>query len=108
LTVTALNVNTVDVPGGITLMTDVRSVRRGMSQMFEVRVQTLEGKMDELLASNKRIEKILLGEPLDQSQVGLLMRMDRLERTNSGWARFLWMAAGVVLTATVAVLIQGA
>ena len=79
-----------------------------MSEIVEARVQALEGKMDELLASQRRIEDILLGDALDQNRVGLLIRMDRIERTNSGWVRFLWMAAGVVLAAVVAVFAQGA
>jgi hypothetical protein len=78
-----------------------------MSEIVEARVQALEGKMDELLASQRRIEDILLGDALDQNRVGLLIRMDRIERTNSGWVRFLWMAAGVVLAAVVAVFAQG-
>jgi hypothetical protein len=78
-----------------------------MSEIVEGRVQALEGKMDELLASQRRIETILLGDALDQNRVGLLIRMDRIERTNSGWVRFLWMTAGVVLAAVVAVFAQG-
>jgi hypothetical protein len=78
-----------------------------MSEINEARVQALEGKMDELLASQRRIEDILLGDALDQNRVGLLIRMDRIERTNSGWVRFLWMTAGVVLAAVVAVFAQG-
>lgn len=78
-----------------------------MSEINEARVQALEGKMDELLASQRRIETILLGDALDQNRVGLLIRMDRIERTNSGWVRFLWMTAGVVLAAVVAVFAQG-
>ena len=78
-----------------------------MSEIVEARVQALESKMDELLASQRRIETILLGDALDQNRVGLLIRMDRIERTNSGWVRFLWMTAGVVLAAVVAVFAQG-
>ena len=75
--------------------------------MVEERVTTLEGKMDQMLASNGRIEAVLLGDPTDPSKPGVVVRLDRLERTSSGWTRFLWLAAGVVLTAAVAAMAQG-
>ena len=105
-TATSLGANTAVGPGGITPTTAAQLEIRGMSD--EMRIQALEVKVDQVLECQRRIEQILIGDPTDQDKVGLLVRIDRLERTSSGWVRFLWLATGVVLTAVVASLINGA
>ena len=105
-TATSRDANIADGPGGITPTTGAQSEIRGMSD--EMRIQALEVKVDQVLECQRRIEQILIGDPTDQDKVGLLVRIDRLERTSSGWVRFLWLATGVVLTAVVASLINGA
>ena len=102
---TNLDANIATGPGGITPTTAAQSEIPFMSDQ---RIQALELKVDQVLECQRRIEQILIGDPTDQDKVGLLVRIDRLERTSSGWVRFLWLATGVVLTAVVASLINGA
>ena len=65
---------------------------------LETLVQTMSMKLD-------KIAEVILGDPTDSTKPGVMIRLDRLERSNQSKTRVLWvLASGLLFAAGNAIL----
>ena len=65
----------------------------------------LEGLVTAMGEKLDKIAEVILGDPTDSAKPGVMIRLDRLERSNQSKTRVLWvLASGLLFAAGNAVL----